>query len=191
MASIWGELKRRNVVKVAVAYAIVGWILIEVSSVLGPALNLPEWATSLVAFFIILGFPLALVLSWAYELTPDGMKRSHEVEASESITHITGRKFDFLIIGLLVLGVTFLVLDNYVLVDEPDAVVDAPEAPAIEVAQPVPEPVPPVVVEDQREVLPNSVAVLPFENLSLDPENAFFAAGIHDTILNGQCHAGS
>jgi hypothetical protein len=66
MASVWEELKRRNVVKVAVAYAIVGWLLIEISSVLGSALILPDWATSLVAFFVILGFPLALVLSWAY-----------------------------------------------------------------------------------------------------------------------------
>ena len=74
--SFFGELRRRNVVKVAVAYAIVGWLLIEVSSVMGPALNLPGWATSLVAFFIILGFPLALILSWAYELTPDGMRLS-------------------------------------------------------------------------------------------------------------------
>ena len=145
MASIWGELKRRNVVKVAVAYAIVGWILIEVSSVLGPALNLPEWATSLVAFFIILGFPLALVLSWAYELTPDGMRRSHEVEASESITHITGRKFDFLIIGLLVLAVGFLLINDYlpqdsdpeeVVQEEPIDVQPAPERPVKKMANP-------------------------------------------------------
>ncbi len=69
MASVWGELKRRNIVKVAVAYAIVGWILVEVSSVLGPALNLPDWVTTFVAFILILGFPVALLLSWAYELT--------------------------------------------------------------------------------------------------------------------------
>ncbi len=84
MASVWGELKRRNVVKVAVAYAIVGWLLIEVASVMGPALNLPDWAISLVAFFLILGFPIALILSWAYELTPDGMERTKSVPAPES-----------------------------------------------------------------------------------------------------------
>ncbi len=65
MASVWGELKRRNVVKVAVAYAIVGWLLIEVSSVIAPAMNLPDWATSLVVFFVLLGFTLALILSLA------------------------------------------------------------------------------------------------------------------------------
>ncbi len=104
MTSFFGELRRRNVVKVAVAYAIVGWVLIEVSSVLGPALSLPDWVTTLVAFLLILGFPVALVLSWAYELTPEGMKRSHEVPVTESITSATGRKIDFAIIGALVLA---------------------------------------------------------------------------------------
>ena len=137
------------------AYAIVGWLLIEVSSVIAPALNLPDWAISLVVFFVILGFPLALILSWAYELTPDGMKKSHEVEAKESISQTTGRKLDFAIIGALVLALGFVVY-NYVLEDG----------------------------EEPAGVLPNSVAVLPFENLSPDPDNAYFAAGMHEEILN-------
>jgi hypothetical protein len=70
MASVWAALKRRNVVKAAVAYAIVGWILVEMSSVLAPALHLPDSVTTLVAFFLILGFPVAMLLTWAYELTP-------------------------------------------------------------------------------------------------------------------------
>ncbi len=155
MASVWGELKRRNVVKVAVAYAIVRWLLIEVSSVIAPAMNLPDWATSLVVFFVILGFPLALVLSWADEITPEGMKRSHEVPATESVAHVTGRKLDFAIIGALVLALGFVVY-NYVLEDSEVAV----------------------------GILPNSVAVLPFENMSVDPEEAFYASGIHEEILN-------
>ncbi len=92
-------MKRRNVVKVAVAYAIVGWLLIEVASVLGPALNLPDSATTLVAFLLILGFPVALLLTWAYELTPEGMKKTKSVPLSESISRVTGRKLDFVIIG--------------------------------------------------------------------------------------------
>ena len=155
MTSFFGELRRRNVVKVAVAYAIVGWVLIEVSSVIAPAMNLPDWATSLVVFFVILGFPLALVLSWAYEITPDGMKRSHEVPAPESITHVTGRKLDFAIIGALVMALGFVVY-NYVLEDDEEAV----------------------------GVLPNSVAVIPFENVSPNPDDAYYATGIHDEILN-------
>ena len=90
--ALWGELKRRNVVKVAIAYAIVGWLLVEVSSTVFPLVQLPDWTATFVTMLVLLGFPLALILSWAYELTPEGMKRSHEVEATESISHVTGRK---------------------------------------------------------------------------------------------------
>jgi len=184
MASVWGELKRRNVVKVAVAYAIVGWLLIEVASVLGPALNLPDWITSSVAFFLILGFPVALLLTWAYELTPEGMKKTKSVPLSESISKVTGRKLDFVIISLLALAVVVLVLDNYVM-DAAGPFAGAEIDPAsLEPVLDEPVPSPPIVVEEQREALPNSVAVLPFENLSPDPNNAYFAAGIHEAILN-------
>ncbi len=104
MASVWGELKRRNVVKVAVAYAIVGWLLIEIATTILPLFEAPDWIAQVFAFFVILGFPLAIILSWAYELTPEGVKRSHEVEATESIAHVTGRKIDFAIIGALFLA---------------------------------------------------------------------------------------
>jgi len=163
-----------------VAYAIVGWVLIEVSSVIAPAMNLPDWATSLVVFFVILGFPLALILSWAYEITPDGMKRSHEVPSTESITHVTGRKLDFAIIGALVLALGFVVY-NYVLEDSgQEAVVQETTA----TVEPAAESPAPVVVEEQREVLPNSVAVLVCANLSPNPDDAYFAASIHEEILN-------
>ena len=174
--SFFGELRRRNVVKVAVAYAIVGWLLVEVSSVLAPALRLPEWVPSLVALLLILGFPVAMLLTWAYELTPDGMKKTKSVPLSASITKVTGRKLDFAIIGALVLALGFVVYN--------DGSDDAPSpGPEIMVDTFV-DTLPLVVTAEQRDVLPNSVAVLPFENLSPDPNNAFFAAGIHDTILN-------
>ncbi len=189
MASVWGELKRRNVVKVAVAYAIVGWLLIEVSSVLGPALSLPDWITSSVAFFLILGFPIALILSWAYELTPDGMERTKSIPLSESITKVTGRKLDFVIIGVLAIAVAFFAVDRFVLdtsgpfagadIDPAslDIVLDEPPSIAVELA--------PAIAEVQpREVLPNSVAVLPFENVSPNSDDAYFATGIHEEILN-------
>jgi len=180
LTSFFGELRRRNVVRVAVAYAIVGWVLIEVSSVIAPAMNLPNWATSLVVFFVILGFPLALILSWAYEITPEGIKLERDVAAGESITHVTGRKIDFAIIGALVLALGFVVY-NYVLVDSDQEAVVQETAATVEPAAETPAP---VVVEEQREVLPNSVAVLPFENLSPDPDNEYYAAGIHEEILN-------
>ncbi len=91
MTSFFGELSRRNVVKVAVAYAIVGWILVEVSSTVLPIFQAPDWIVQVFTFFVILGFPLALVLSWAYELTPEGIKRERDLAAGETITHFTGR----------------------------------------------------------------------------------------------------
>ncbi len=113
-------------------------------------MQLPAWTVTFVTMLLLLGFPLALILSWAYEITPDGMKRSNEVAAAESITPSTGRKLDFAIIGALVVALGFVVIDNYVL--EPSEPSDV------------------AAVQAEPEVLLNSVAVLPFENLSLDPK---------------------
>ena len=94
MSSIWVELKRRNVVKVAAAYAVVGWLLIEVASILLPTFQAPEWIMRVFSFFIILGFPIALILSWAYELTPEGIKTAKSIKLAASIRKVTGRKKD-------------------------------------------------------------------------------------------------
>ncbi len=115
MASVWGELKRRNVVKVAVAYAIVGWLLIEVTSTVFPLVQLPDWTATFVAMLILVGFPIALILSWAYELTPDGMERTNSVPISDSITKVTGRKLDFVIIGVLTIAVALFAVDRFLL----------------------------------------------------------------------------
>jgi hypothetical protein len=113
--SLIAELKRRNVFRVGVAYGIVAWLLIEVAHTAFPTLQLPDWTTTLVTVLLIMGFPVALVIAWAFELTPEGIKRESVVDPAESITHVTGRKLDFAIIGLLVIAVIFLVVDNYVL----------------------------------------------------------------------------
>jgi hypothetical protein len=80
MASVWEELKRRNVVKVAVAYAIVGWILIEISATVFPILRLPDWTVTFVTMLVLLGFPAVLLLSWAYELTSEGVTRARQAK---------------------------------------------------------------------------------------------------------------
>jgi hypothetical protein len=113
MASIWSELKRRNVVKVAVAYAIVGWLLIEVASTTFPMLRLPDWAATFVTVLLIIGLPVALLLAWAYELTPEGLKKERDVDRSQSITQQTGRKLDFLIIGVLGIAVVYFAVDKF------------------------------------------------------------------------------
>jgi TolB-like protein/predicted negative regulator of RcsB-dependent stress response len=162
---MWGELRRRNVFKVAVAYAIVAWLLIEMTATVFPALKLPEWTVTFVTALILISFPVILIGAWAFEVTPDGLKRTREVPLEHSITHVTGRKFDFAIIGLLAIAVVFLIVDNYVLVDEPAPAVSEQSELAV---QPV----------------EKSIAVLPFVNMSSDPEQEFFSDGLSEEILN-------
>src|SRR6202045_3913541 len=99
----FGELKRRNVYKVAVAYAVVAWLLIQGATQVFPFFEIPNWAIRLVVLLLIIGFPVALILAWAFELTPEGIKRAEDVDLSKSITRRTGRKLDFLIIAILLL----------------------------------------------------------------------------------------
>ena len=92
----FGELRRRNVYKVAIAYAVVAWLLMQIATQVFPFLEIPNWAIRLVIMLIVIGFPIALVIAWAFELTPEGLKRTEDVDVSKSITHKTGRKLDFL-----------------------------------------------------------------------------------------------
>src|SRR6266404_3904473 len=105
--NFFAELKRRNVYKVAIAYGVVAWLLMQVASQIFPFFEIPNWAVRLVVLLLVIGFPVALILAWAFELTPEGIKRTEDVDVSKSITHKTGRKLDFLIIAvlLLVIGV--------------------------------------------------------------------------------------
>jgi tetratricopeptide (TPR) repeat protein len=165
--SLIAELKRRNVFRVGAAYAIVAWLLVEVASVVLPTFEAPEWVMQVFTFLVILGFPLALIFAWAFELTPEGIKPAKDVAPGESIRHLTGRKFDFAIIGLLAIAVVYFSVDKFVLQAEPERVeVAAEQVPAAE----------PIARE-------KSIAVLPFANISPDPEDAYFADGIHDEVL--------
>ena len=162
------ELKRRNVFRVGTAYGIVAWLLIEVASVLLPTFEAPVWVMKAFSSLVILGFPLALIVAWAFELTPEGIKWETAVDPGESITHLTGRKLDFAIIGLLAVALIFVVLDNYILKAEPELTeVAAEQALAAEVVA--------------RE---KTIAVLPFANMSGDPEQEFFSDGISEELLN-------
>lgn len=112
MSDLLRELKRRNVFRVAIAYAIVGWLLVQTSATIEPVLLLPEWFTRVVTVLVALGFPIALILSWAFEMTPEGLKKTEEVDSSESITANTGQKINYLIIAGLIVAVVFLLIDR-------------------------------------------------------------------------------
>ena len=119
--SIIKELKRRNVFRVAAAYVVVGWVLAEVASLLFGTFEAPAWVMKVFATMIALGFPLALFFAWAYELTPDGLKREAEIDRTESITAKTGRKLDFFIIAVLIVALSYFALDKFMLVGSHDA----------------------------------------------------------------------
>ena len=154
--SFFTELKRRNVFKIAIAYALVGWVLMQVAAVAFPPLGLPNWSQTLVVVLVLMGLPIAMLLAWAFEITPEGVKRTKEVDKDKSIAHTTGRKIDFAIIALLVVAVGYFAMN--------DSVVENP------------------IGEAQAEQ--TSIAVLPFVNMSSDAEQEFFSDGISEEILN-------
>ena len=168
MASLFTELKRRNVFRVAAAYAVVGWLAVEIASVVLPALLAPEWVHRVLTFLVILGFPIVLIFAWAYELTAEGLKREKDVDRSQSITPQTGRKLDFMVIGLLSVALIYFV-STHDWSGESDAVVQT----------------------SGEETSRASVAVLPFANRSALADDAFFAEGIHDDILTSLAKIGS
>jgi len=94
--NFFAELKRRNVYKVAIAYAVVAWLLMQVASQIFPFFEIPNWAVRLVVLLLVIGFPVAVILAWAFELTPEGIKRAEDVDLSTSVRRKTGRKLDFL-----------------------------------------------------------------------------------------------
>src|SRR5437868_8399019 len=166
-----GELKRRNVYKVAVAYAVVSWLLIQVATQVFPFFEIPNWAVRLVILLLMLGFPVALILAWAFELTPEGIKRAEDVAPTASITPRTSRKLTVLIFIAAVIAAALLVFQF-----TRKSGTHAETARPIEVQQGNRGTASPAISA-------KSVAVLPFENLSSDKENAFFAQGIQDEII--------
>src|SRR5256885_5869607 len=110
LSSFFAELKRRNVYKVAVAYAVVSWLVVQAASLLFVTFEAPPWAMKIFVIAVALGFPIALVLAWAFELTPEGIKRAEDVLPNESITRKTGRKLISLTIILAVIALALLVV---------------------------------------------------------------------------------
>jgi len=160
MESLFNELKRRNVVRVGVAYIVVAWLLIQLAGALEPALLLPDWVDRVVTVFLMIGFPVVLIFAWAFELTPEGIKRTSEVNPDESITPRTGKKLEHTTIVLLGLLVIFFVVKEFWLPTSPGGEVVATSG------------------------APASIAVLPFEDFSAEKDQDYFSKGISEEILN-------
>jgi TolB-like protein/Tfp pilus assembly protein PilF len=152
--NFFAELKRRNVYKVAIAYAVVAWLLMQVASQIFPFFEIPNWAVRLVVLLLVIGFPVALILAWAFELTPEGLKRT-EVADELPKKSVRSRTWIYVIIIAAALSVGLFFVGRYT----------APNR---------------AVTSSLRE---KSLAVLPFANLSGNAENAYFAAGIQDEII--------
>jgi TolB-like protein len=165
--NLFSELKRRNVIRMTGLYLVGAWLVVQVAGTVLPMFGAPEWFPRTIVVLLAIGFVPAVIFSWVFEITPEGLKREEDVARDRSITPQNGRLMDRMIIAVLVLALGYFAFDKFVL---------TPRREAALVASAVP--------NDSKSVInAKSIAVMPFENRSRDPDNAYFAYGIQDEIL--------
>jgi TolB-like protein/cytochrome c-type biogenesis protein CcmH/NrfG len=162
------ELKRRNVFRVGIAYVVTAWLLLQVADIVFDNVPAPDWVMQAIMVALLIGLPIALIIAWAFEMTPEGIKKEKDVDRTQSITNTTGRKLDRFIIAFLVIAVLLLLTDR-MFFNQPK-----PERVAARDAE---------AVFTEVDESP-SVAVLPFLNLSGNQENEYFSDGLTETLLH-------
>ena len=172
--SFFKELKRRNVFRVGIAYTVASWLLIQVTDIVFPRIGLPDSAVMLVIALLGVGFIPALILAWAFEMTPEGIKKEKDVDRKSSITPVTGRKLDRVIIGILVVALGYFVFDKF------STQSHAPQATDTVTREETPT----AETETQNVSDIKSVAVLPFTSMSSGEDDGYFADGLTEEILN-------
>ena len=181
------ELQRRNVFRLAIGYIISCWLLAQAADLVLENIGAPDWVMQTIMLVIALGFPVVVFFSWAYEVTPEGIKRESEVDRSQSITHVTGRKLDYSILVVLILALGYFVWESRFSertgdVDNPQGVEFATESGAVKPTDTISKTTPADIL---------SIAILPFENRSNREEDQFFTDGIHDDLLTTIAKIGS
>jgi len=172
--SLFAELKRRNVVRVGAAYALIGWVIAQIAEFAFENFGAPDWVLKSVVVILLLGLPLALFFAWAFEMTPEGIKREKDVDRSQSITPQTGRKLDRAIISILVVALGWFAWDKFFVADKEH--LSEPTAQEETKGE---------ITADASNILSaKSVAVLPFVAMSSGPDDEYFADGLTEEILN-------
>jgi len=180
--SLFAELKRRNVFRVGIAYIVASWLILQLTEVLTELMQVESDIGKIVIILLIVGFIPALIFAWAFELTPEGIKREREVERSQSITAQTGRKLNNTILVLMALAIAYLLFDKFAgSVPETAQVAQTPVLQGEPRSDPVTEP----------GIPRQSIAVLPFDNRSQLEEDEFFVEGVHDDLLTNLARIGS
>ena len=152
--NFFDELKRRNVIKATIAYIVVAWVLLQVFTSVLPNLGAPPWVLKTLMFLIVIGLPIWIIFSWVYEITPEGLKKTLEVSNEQSITEATNKRLNIIIIITLIIAIAVSFLNK-----------------------PIPN-TSSKTIADNELILDNSIAVIPFKNLSVNRENQYFADGM-------------